>query len=172
MTEQKNQRAILSAAREVKERPADVHFVIAGSGPLESELRAAATRLGVDDVVTFTGYLPRREHVYGLLHRSDVFLVPSLYEGFCVAAVEAMACELPVIANDIEVLREVVGDDGIFVSAEDVQGLADRIIHTASKLGTESMRNRRSALRRRAMTEFPLERTAVAYHDLYVDICG
>jgi len=171
MTEQKNQRAILRAAAEVAARSADVHFVIAGSGPLEADLKAAAARLGVDDVVTFTGYLPRREHVYGLLHRSDIFLVPSLYEGFCVAVAEAMACELPVIANDIGVLREVVGDHGIFVSAEDAQGLADRIIHTASKLDSESMRNRRRALRRRAVTEFPLEYTAAAYHDLYVDVC-
>jgi glycosyltransferase involved in cell wall biosynthesis len=174
MTEQKNQNSILEIANRIKGQPEteDIHFLIVGSGPLENKLKATASQLGVEDSVTFTGYLPRREHIYSLLHKSDIFLVPSRYEGFCVAAVEAMACKLPVIANDIQVLREVVGDRGIFVSAEDSQRLAKRVTQTAAKLGTESMENRRRELYQRAITKFPLKRTATAYHELYFETCN
>jgi glycosyltransferase involved in cell wall biosynthesis len=169
MTQQKNQRAILKAANEIKSHPEadDIHFLIAGSGPLEDELKTAAADLGVEDLVTFTGYLPQREQIYSLLHQSDIFLVPSEYEGFCVAAVEAMACRSVVIASDIEVLREVVGEAGIFVSTEETQELGEQIIRTVSRLGTEQMQERRGELHRRAVTKFPLERTAVEYGELY-----
>ncbi|WP_338729862.1 glycosyltransferase family 4 protein [Haladaptatus sp. DJG-WS-42] len=174
MTEQKNQTAILKAAKKIKGEPEaeSVHFLIAGSGPLEDKLRKKAVRLGVNDIVTFTGYLPRREHIYSLFHQSDIFLVPSVYEGFCVAAVEAMACKLPVIASDIEVLHEVIGDDGIYVPNRDVQRLAEKIVQTIPEIDTESMGKRRDALHHRAVTRFPLKRTAVAYHELYLDACN
>ncbi|WP_137284659.1 glycosyltransferase family 4 protein [Halorussus salinisoli] len=172
MTPQKNQCVILEAVAELKRRDAcdDVHFVLAGSGPLEDELRATATRLQVDDMVTFTGYLPEREQVYSLLHDSDVFVNPSVYEGFCVAAVEAMACELPIIASDIEVLREVVGEPGIFVPHDDTKVIASSIAETVSSLGTDETERRRKKGRRRAVNKFSLERTATAYHELYADL--
>lgn len=172
MTEQKNQRIILEAANKIKQSPAheDIHFVLAGSGPLEEDLRAIATQHGVEDIVTFTGYLPEREHVHSLLHKSDIFLNPSVYEGFCVAAVEAMACELPVIASDIPVLREVIGEHGIFVSNDDAQAIANRIIDSVYEGDATKIRQKGKKMRKRAIAEFPLKRTAIGYHELYEEL--
>lgn len=167
MTEQKNQQAILDAAHRVKQdmSPNDVYFVIAGSGPLFDELKVKTTRLQINDIVLFTGYLPEREQVYKLLHESDLFILPSIYEGFCVAAVEGMAAGLPVVASDIDVLHEVVGEPGVFADPDDPTEFADALIALAEdpdrreRLGTEA--------KERACSTFPLERTARQYYNIY-----
>jgi|AntDeeMetagen681_2_1112603.scaffolds.fasta_scaffold02740_4 glycosyltransferase involved in cell wall biosynthesis len=172
MTEQKNQVSILEMAQEVKRREAnnDIRFIIAGSGPMEDKLRSGAVEMGVEDLVTFTGYLPEREHVYSLLHQSDVFLNPSFFEGFCVAAVEAMACKLPVISSDISVLQEVLGGNGIFVPPRDIKGMTDRLLEITSD--SNERRRRGIALHDRAVSKFPLTRTANNYHELYARIAN
>ena len=172
MTEQKNQRNILRAAQRMKQRSAadNVHFVIASSGPLEKELRDLASQLGLSDLVTFTGYLPKREQIYSLLHQSDIFLTPSVYEGFCVAAVEAMGCGLPVVASDIEVFREVIGGHGSFVPHDDPNAIATQLIEISSDIDSERVQRMREKLRQRAISKYSLKETAFAYHDLYTEI--
>ncbi|OYR42854.1 glycosyltransferase family 4 protein [Halorubrum sp. Hd13] len=172
MTEQKNQRNILRAARQMKQRSAadNVHFVIASSGPLEKELRDLSSQLGLSDLVTFTGYLPEREQIYSLLHQSDIFLTPSVYEGFCVAAVEAMGCGLPVVASDIDVFREVIGEHGIFVPHDDPNAIATQLIEISFEIDSERVQRMREKLRQRAISEYSLKETAFAYHELYTEI--
>jgi glycosyltransferase involved in cell wall biosynthesis len=167
MTKQKNQQAILETAHKVKQDTSlnDVYFVIAGSGPLLDELKVKTTQLQINDIVFFTGYLPEREHIYRLLHESDLFILPSIYEGFCVAAVEAMAAGLPVIASDIDVLHEVIGEPGLFADPDDPTEFADLLTALAEdperrkRLGTDA--------KERARSTFPLERTALEYYNIY-----
>jgi glycosyltransferase involved in cell wall biosynthesis len=167
MTEQKNQQAILEAAQRVKQDTSlnDVYFVIAGSGPLLDELKVKTAQLQINNIVFFTGYLPQREHVYKLLHESDIFIQPSIYEGFCVTAVEAMAAGLPVVASDIDVLHEVVGEPGVFSDPGDSTEFADALIILAEdperreRLGMEA--------KERARSTFSLERTAHEYYNIY-----
>jgi glycosyltransferase involved in cell wall biosynthesis len=172
MTGQKNQRAILEAAHQLKQDSSlgDLHFIIAGSGPLAEELKAKAVQLQIEDNILFTGYLPEREHIYKLLHESDIFVTPSEYEGFCVAAVEAMACRLPVIASELDVFREVIGDHGSFVPSSNNTILANRIKEYSNNLDNQSINERRDNLYERAVTKFPIEKTAKKYHNLYVDL--
>jgi len=145
-----------------------VYFVIAGSGPLLDELKVKTTKLQINDIIHFTGYLPEREHVYKLLHESDFFILPSIYEGFCVAAVEAMAAELPVLASDIDVLHEVVGETGVFADPDDPTEFADALIALAEdperceRLGKEA--------KERALSTFSLDRTAHEYYNIYKEL--
>lgn len=172
MTEQKNQRSILRAAHQMKQRSAvnGIHFVIASSGPLEDELKELASRLNISELVTFTGYLPEREQIYSLLHESNVFLTPSVYEGFCVAAVEAMACGLPVIASDIDVFHEVIGEHGIFVPHDDPNAIATQLIEISSEIDSEQIQTKRKKLRQRAVSKYSLKQTAIEYHELYQEV--
>ena len=83
--------------------------MIAGSGNLESELKELAAELGVSSNMEFPGDV---KDIPALMHRADIFFMPSVREGFGIAAVEAMASGLPVVASDIPGIGDVVGRDG------------------------------------------------------------
>ena len=129
LTPAKNYPAALRAIARLRSR--DARYVIAGDGPEREGLRAAASRLGIADRVEFAGHVA---DIRPLMRDADVFLMPSLWEGFGLAAVEAMDAGLPVVASDVPGLREVVGTDGacaLLVDPSDADGIAaalDRLL--------------------------------------------
>jgi glycosyltransferase involved in cell wall biosynthesis len=99
----KNHRSILEIARLVNQREELAHFVMAGShGPLLSELREA-TRTRAD-----VSILAEVEDVAELMLACDLFVFPSLNEGFGIVALEAQAAGLPVVATNLPSIREVL----------------------------------------------------------------
>lgn len=102
----KNYEAALRAIASIKELP--FCYRIAGCGPLESDLKQLTIELGIEDKVGFCGFV---HDLSDFLRQADIFLMPSLWEGFGLSAVEAMNAGLPVIASDVEGLREVVDED-------------------------------------------------------------
>jgi glycosyltransferase involved in cell wall biosynthesis len=124
---------------------------------MRSELEMLSGRLGIGSSVTFIGWLSKRKEVYTVLSKPELFSFPSHNEGFGMANVEAMATGTPVVVNDIPVLREVVGDAGLFVDATDSQQLADAI----EELYHDSDRRERLGERAkdRARTNFSLAET-------------
>src|SRR5205823_4602329 len=107
----------------------------------EAELRAQAVRLGIESDVRFLGWLGSDE-LEGLYAVSDAFVMPSLYEGFGLPVLEAMARGVPVACSDRSSLPEVAGDAALLFDPEDVAGIAttiDRLLHdgaTARRLRT------------------------------------
>jgi glycosyltransferase involved in cell wall biosynthesis len=103
------------------------HLAIAGQGEALDELRRLAQSLGVAGRVHFLGELPP-SMVALLLGALDVFVFPTLAETFGLAAVEAAQAGVPVVANDLEVLREVLAVDGkpcaLFVDVNNVDAFA------------------------------------------------
>ena len=87
----------------------ELKYVIAGSGNLESELKELAAELGVFSNIEFPGDV---KDIPDLMHGADIFFMPSAREGFGIAAVEAMASGLPVVASDVPGIGDVVGRDG------------------------------------------------------------
>jgi glycosyltransferase involved in cell wall biosynthesis len=77
--------------------PEDVDLTILGSGPLEGELRALASDLGLSKRVVFAGYVSETAEWFG---RARLFVLSSDYEGFCTVVVETLAAGLPVVATD------------------------------------------------------------------------
>ena len=101
---------LAAAIRLLPSRP-EWHLALAGQGPGEQELHALARSLNVSDRVYFTGELsPERVAVF--LKALDLFVFPSRAETFGLAVVEAAQAGVPVVANDLEVLREVLAVDG------------------------------------------------------------
>ena len=104
----------------------DIHVSIIGEGSELSNLKAQVESLGLSRQVDFKGVVQNNK-VPGLLRTFDVFVVPSRYdsESFGVAAVEAMACEVPVVVSNVGGLPEVVIDKstGIVVPKEDPHAL-------------------------------------------------
>ena len=103
-------------------------LLIYGKGPLENELLALSNSLGIQGKVFFGGYIPNT-NVPAILNQIDVFMLGSIYdsESFGVAAVEAMACEIPVIATDVSGFKEVIEDKttGFIVPRKDYIAMAD-----------------------------------------------
>ena len=89
---------LLATAISQKSLKRPLKVIITGDGPLKSELEALADNLGVD--AEFTGFLPSLENVWGRMKKSKVMVHTSEREGFGFAALEAMACGLPVVTTD------------------------------------------------------------------------
>ena len=82
--------------------------------------------LGMEDRVRFISGVDH-EHMAALYAESNVAVVPSLYEGFGLPAVEAMACGMPLVSSDGGALGEVVGDGGLLVPAGDITAMSNAI---------------------------------------------
>ena len=99
-------------------------LVIAGSkGWLFESIFRMVKELGLEHDVIFTGFVVDEE-LPSLYQGADLFVYPSLYEGFGLPVLEAMACGTPVITSNSSSLPEAVGDAGILVDPQDVEGLA------------------------------------------------
>lgn len=109
-----------------KEYP-NSELLITGDGPQRKEYEQLATDLGISDVTTFTGKVPNTE-VPNIIRKMSIFAVPSTEdsESFGVAAVEAMACGVPVVVSNVGGLPEVVVKDvtGIVTDKESPDQLA------------------------------------------------
>jgi len=89
----KNEDWFLDVAVAAKTALPDVHFVVAGDGPHEAAVRARLAAEGLENRVTLVGY----RDPLAVYHAADALLVPSLREGFCFAAAEAMSAGVPVL---------------------------------------------------------------------------
>ncbi|MBJ7354159.1 MAG: glycosyltransferase [Thermoleophilaceae bacterium] len=103
MEEQKNQRMIIELLPSIP----DAKLMLVGSGKLRDEYQSLADRLGVSDRVLMPGFSidPAR-----VMASADVIAMPSVFEGFGRVAIEALAVGTPLVASDLETLREVLKD--------------------------------------------------------------
>jgi alpha-1,3-rhamnosyl/mannosyltransferase len=99
-------------------------LVLAGEvGWLMEKLNLEIERLNLQKTVIKTGYLPK-EDLPALYSGATVFVYPSLYEGFGLPPLEAMACGAPVITSSVSSLPEVVGEAGVQVHPEETEKMA------------------------------------------------
>lgn len=103
-----------------------VHFIICGRGPLESYLKKLSIELGISDNVHLLGF---RKDIPELCKISDVFAFPSHREGLGMAALEAMACGLPIITSNVHGIVDysIDGESGYTDDPDDINKFADNI---------------------------------------------
>ena len=103
----------------------DVHLVVAGmSGWLNDSIHSRVMELGLDESVHFAGYIDGAD-LASLYSLATVFAYPSLYEGFGLPVLEAMACGTPVLTSNVSSLPEVAGDAAVLVTPTEVESIAD-----------------------------------------------
>lgn len=103
------------------------HLVLAGAkGWHYADVFAEVERLGLQDRVHFPGFVSSEEQSLWYA-AAEAFVYPSLYEGFGLPVLEAMACGTPVLASNAASLPEVVGDAGLLVAPDDEEGLAENL---------------------------------------------
>ena len=157
---------VVEIFRRIQERiPA--RLLMVGDGPERSRAEAFCREHGLCDRVTFFGHLPNLETV---LRGCDLFLLPSESESFGMAALEAMASEVPVIATNTGGLPEVVvdGEAGYLLPVGDVEGMAGRALEILS----DRARRRKMGERAReiAIERFSAERVIPMYVDFYDEV--
>jgi glycosyltransferase involved in cell wall biosynthesis len=164
LIEQKGLPYALQAFRRVIDKVPGAHYVIIGDGPLRPALQAQIDALGLAGRVHLPGW---RANAAALMPAFDLFLMPSLWEGFGLVALEAMAARLPVIASRISALPEIVveGETGYLVTPADSDGLAQHMI----RLLTDSTLAARmgGAGRARLEDEFSADRMIDRTMDVY-----
>lgn len=163
--EEKNFSLAVNAVAELIDRGYDITYTLAGDGPQYDDLQNIVAARGIESHVDFTGLLPRSD-VYELMWETDIFIMPSLYEGFCNAAVEAMSTDTLLVASEIEpFVSEVIGANGIYFKNENLESLMRTLSQTIDQVAT--LEETRSALSERARSRFSLSRTAQEYIDVY-----
>lgn len=121
----KNIPTLIKAYYKLKQHKTKHKLVITGGkGWQYKEIFETVKKLNLQKDVIFTGHIID-EDIPRLYNAADLFVFPSIYEGFGIPPLEAMACGIPVIASNASSLPEVVGDAGIMADPYDVDGLAD-----------------------------------------------
>ena len=104
-----------------------IQLVLVGKkGWLYDDIFATIKKLGLEKKVIFADFVTNDDLPY-LYYGARCFVLPSLYEGFGIPAVEAMACGCPVVVSNVSSLPEIVGDAGILVDPQKVKDIAEGI---------------------------------------------
>lgn len=164
LTERKGHRYLLDAMPGLLQEFPGLVLLLVGDGPEQHNLEAHANTLGITGAVRFLG---RRSDVPALLSLSEVAILPSLWEPFGLAALEAMVLETPVVVSRIGGLVEFVreGETGVLVPPADAKALGAAI---ASLLrNPDEARRMGATARRHVLGGFTARHVAEAYESLY-----
>jgi len=159
---EKDQRTLLLALTHVE----GAHLVLVGNGSTQGELERLAAELGIAGRTHFLG---SRGDVERLLKVADIYVQSSHWEGFGMAALEAMASGAPVVASRIPGLADVVNSAGVLFEPENAEDLAQQL---RALLNDPARRAELAKQGRARADEFGIERTVECYDALYRETCG
>lgn len=141
-----------------------LNLVLVGDGSTKETNICLVEELGISDRVVFLG---NRLDIPELIATTDIYVQPSIWEGFGIAALEAMAGGAAVIVSDIPGLRDVVGDAGLSFAP----GVIKELVHVLTQITVEKGRiEKLSALAVERAKMFSLERTVNKYSEIYENI--
>jgi glycosyltransferase involved in cell wall biosynthesis len=131
------------------------------------DLLQTARTLGLERRVVCTGRLPI-EDIRLLYSHADLFVFPSIYEGFGMPVLEAMACGAPVITSNRTALPEVAGDAAVLVNPEDAEELGEAMVRV---LEDQTLRATLKEKGLKRAKQFTWERAARQTMALYRELC-
>jgi len=166
---QKGVETLLHAWKDVQPSNPSAHLLLVGQGPERAKLEKLAADLEPGASIHFLGQL---EPVLPYLRASDVFVLPSFFEGLSNALLEAMACGLPVVSTTIGGTAEVIRPDvdGLLVEPGDAPALAASLRRVLGD--TTLARQLGEQARRRAEADYTAERSLARYAALYARLTG
>lgn len=167
--ERKNHAGLLRAFAELARGGYDLDLVI--SGPVDkgkAALSALAEELGISARLKFAGFVPDRD-LPGLLSGAAIYACPSLYEGFGLTPLEAMACGVPVVCHGGTSLPEVCGEAALYSDAREPEQFAGAL---RKVLDDPELRGRMVQLGFQNVQRFSNEASAKATLTLYGELLG
>jgi glycosyltransferase involved in cell wall biosynthesis len=163
----KNIPVLLKAFSICKKKLPELKLVIVGQkGWKYHAVFTTITNLHLQNDVLFLQYVPH-EDLPAIYNAAELFVYPSLYEGFGLPPLEAMQCGVPVITSNTSSLPEIVGERGAMVNPDDIQGLASMMFDL---LSDDSLRkeNIRYGLSRARL--FSWEKCALETQEIYEEV--
>lgn len=142
-------------------------LLIIGDGPERNKLEDLCSKLGIKDMVTFTGF---RDDRLDLLLSLDIFVLPSKLEGIPRSLMEAMAAEVPVIGSDIPGTRDLIGANeyGLVVPPDDSEKLAEKMAYMLRNYDMSKKLAKKA--REMVISRHSAERMAEEYCSLYFEL--
>jgi glycosyltransferase involved in cell wall biosynthesis len=164
LSHEKGQLVLLQALPAILAAFPRTSCVFAGEGPTRAPLEEVTRRLGIGDRVVFLGF---RRDVPMVLAALDLFVQPSIYEGFGLSLLEAMAAGLPVVASRVGGIPEVIEDGrtGVLVPPQDPAALAGAVVRLLGDAGGARRLGETAAVSTRE--RYSLARVAERVDDLY-----
>lgn len=164
---QKGFQYFVEAAKQLYSKNNKIRFVIVGDGPEKKNLKKMVKVSGISKVFMFTG---QRFDIPQLLAMYDIFVLPSVLEGLPRVVIEAMAMEKPIVATDINGVREQLIHDrtGLIVPPRDPEALAEAIIHLINDKKKANNLGRKA--RKSAKERFDLKQTVSNIERLYENV--
>jgi glycosyltransferase involved in cell wall biosynthesis len=159
-TPQKNHEKLLEA---VALLPPNYKLLLCGEGPLETEIKGKVEKLRLGDRVVFLGF---RKDVARIMHTADILVIPSIWEGFGLIAVEGMACGIPIAASDVPGLSEVVGNAGVKFDSKDADSIAEIV------KGLRNNSNQYVVLGNKRAEKYNIQKTTSLYVGIYKNLIG
>jgi len=124
----KGYQLVIKALKELK----DFHYVLIGNGEYLEELKKLSKQLNVENRVLFLGAIENKE-LWKYLNIGDVFIQPSIgHEAFGITIIEAMACNLPVVASKNGGIKDIIKEEGngYMFEINNIQEMIEKILHT------------------------------------------
>lgn len=136
--EQKGHKYLIEAIHELDTKLPALKLIIIGTGYMEEGIKKLVRKYGLNDKVKFLGF---REDVNYCYNCMDVFCLPSLYEGFGLVVVEAMAAETPVIVSRIDGITEIVTpNEGFLTEPKNIQDIEEAISYIYKNKDNQKMK--------------------------------
>ncbi|RNA67595.1 glycosyltransferase [Alteribacter keqinensis] len=166
LVEQKDQITLLRAFSNVVESIPS-RLIILGEGPLEKPLQAMAKELGIKDKVHFIGF---QSNPYQYFHKSDLFVLSSLHEGFSHVIAEALACATPVVSTNCKSGPEEVLDKGKYgylCEVGDAEEMASHIVKILRKDQQDLKKIKEKGMTRAA--DFDARKIVKTYEQVFIE---
>jgi glycosyltransferase involved in cell wall biosynthesis len=159
---------LLRAFSELVKKYSQIHLVIAGGGELLNEMKSLVYELRIQNRVTFTGALPHTE-LLSHMSQCDIFILPSVDEGFGVVYLEAMSFKKPVIGTEGEGICDILKDNfnGLLVKPRNVESIKSKL---ELLINSEDLRNKLGDNGYNTVKELTWERNASETINIYKEI--
>jgi glycosyltransferase involved in cell wall biosynthesis len=163
---QKGIRYLLLAMKTILAKFPDVKLEIIGTGSLLSELQTLSVEIGISNSVKFLG---KFTDVIPFYKRMDIFVLPSLYEGFGIVILEAMAMGIPVVATNVDGIKEVLINDesGILIPPKNPEAIANVVNYL---IDNPQIRERFSKEGKKRASLFDIKDHLIKLDKLYSDL--
>ncbi|MGB3514956.1 MAG: glycosyltransferase family 1 protein [Elainellaceae cyanobacterium] len=146
----KNMFAVLKALAMLRQQGLPVHLLKAGAD-FTADQKTYLQRQNLTDFATYVGK-PEQAELVAAYNAADMLVAPSLYEGFGITPLEAMACGTPVIASNTAALPEAVGEAGLLVAPDDIGGIAAAVANLSTNSGLRTTLIEKGVARASQMT--------------------